>query len=286
MPDSFFKLLDDLIKPGNWPFLAAFVVALLVLVGLIALAVAAAIRQDGLNYSFKVLSLWIHLKSGPDDPKAEKRGYRKLLYVKVNYLTKQGGQTPPCYKRIVNRLDEQDRLVPVYDEAVYYTLKLFPGKRTLEPEQDSSSGVVDPRLLIPWLNQIGFRTPAVQHAKELVDIDAKEQSDTMLSVSHFLNGLQGRNQDFETYADEDAESLRLVVDFSSIPNASDLIKIDDHDPNRPWVQLLVDQRPSEENDDLKYAVCGASVYMAHCKNVKKGSLLKMSFVFTNWASPG
>ena len=64
------------------------------------------------------------------------------------------------------------------------------------------------------------------------------------------------------------------MDFSSIPNARDLITMDQ-------VQLLVDDHPID-SDDLKYRQCGESVYMAHCKDAKKGSLLKIDFTFKNW----
>jgi len=280
MWDTSIKFLDDLIRPGNWPFLVVFTLVLVGLAVFVALTITASVRQERLDISQKIGPfwkfgpLWIHLRGGPDDPKLPQRRFRKLLYVKVNFLANQKAQGTPFYKRTVSRLDEADRTVPVFDEAVYYTLKLFPDERSLGPEQDSSSGVVDPRLVIPWLNQLEFHSDGAQFTKSLVEIEAKADSDTMLSVSHFLNGLQGRHQDFGTYADEDAESLRLVVDFSSIPNADNLVTMD-------GAQLLLEKRPVE-TDELTFRSCGGSVYMAYCKNVKKGSLLKMQFTFKNW----
>ena len=113
-------------------------------------------KKERLDLSHRFGPLWIHLRGGPDDPKTQPRRFRKLLYVKVNFLANQKTQAAPFYKRTVERLDGPERIVPVFDEAVYYTLKLFPEQRTLGPEQDSSSGVVDPRLVIPWLNQVEF----------------------------------------------------------------------------------------------------------------------------------
>lgn len=269
--------LRELIKPGNRQYLAVFAVVLLGLAVFLAFWIIAYVKKDKLNISHRFFGrLWIHISGGPDDPASQPRCYRKLLYVKVNFLSNQKTQAAPFYQRTVDRLDGPDRLVPVYDEAVYYTLKLFPEKRTLGPEQDQSSGVVDPRLVIPWLNKLEFHNEGARRVKQLVDIEANAESDTMLSVSHFLNGLQAGNQDFCTYADEDAESLRLVVDFSSIPNAGDLISMDQ-------AELLVGGR-SVDTDDLKFQRCGESVYMAHCKDAKKGSLLKMVFTFKNWDS--
>ncbi len=264
--DSFFKLLDDLIKRGNWPFLAVFALVLIGAAIFLIFLILASLKKERLDKSYKLGPLWVHLTGGPDDPSSQSRTFRKLLYVKVNYLANQKTQAAPFYKRNVMRLDEPDRLVPVFDEAVYYTLKLYPDTRTLGPEQDTSSGVVDPRLVIPWLNQLEFHSKGAKFTKTMVDIEPKADSDTMLSVSHFLNGLQGRNQDFGTYADEDAESLRLVVDFSSVPNAADFITME-------GAQLLVEDRVVE-TDDLTFRSCGESVYMAYCKDVKKGSVVE------------
>jgi hypothetical protein len=86
--------------------------------------------------------------------------------------------------------------------------------------------------------------------------------------------LQAGHQDIGSLADEDADSLRLIVDFSSIPNARDFVVLEK-------TQLLVNRQPVD-SDDLKSLRCGDAVYMAHCKNVKKGSLLKMDFTFRNW----
>ena len=41
-----------------------------------------------------------------------------------------------------------------------------------------------------------------------------------------------------------------------------------------------------ETDDLTFRSCGESVYMACCKNVKKGAQLKMQFTFKNWDATG
>lgn len=273
--DSFFKLLDDLIKPGNWPFLAAFILALIGMAVFIAFLITAEVKQDGFNRSWRVRSLWIHLSGGPDDPTAQKRGYRKLLYVKVNYLAEKTSETQPFYQRAVSRLEGPDQMVPVYDEAVYYTLKLLPQKRAVIEEKDKShDGVVDWRVLIPWPRDVGAPAEVERWAKNVGDMETTRESDTMLTVSHILNGLQEQNQKFMTFADEDAESLRLVVDFSSIPNAANFVKWSSRQPR-------INQPPANP-DDLKYEDCGGSVYMAHYRKAPRGTLLEMDFAFENW----
>jgi len=278
MGEALVKLVDDLIRPGNRPFLVAFIVVLVVFAGFIAIGFFAWLKKEKFNRSLKLGPLWVHLTGGADDPKAEPRRYRKLCYVKVNFLANRKTKATPFYVRTVERLASQDRAVAVYDEAVYSTLKLFPSTRMLGAEQDQSSGVVDPRLVIPWLSEVEFHTELAQHVQQSVDIEAKAESDTMLSVSHFLNGLQGATQDFNTFADEDAESLRLIVDFSSIPNAGERIVLDKY-------ELLVNKAPVD-TDDLKHQRCGEAVHMAHCAHVKKGSVLRMCFSFKDWEGVG
>ena len=211
------KFMIALMQPGNWPFLVVFAVVLVGLAVFLAFWITAYVKKERLDLSHKFGPLWVHVSGGPNDPKTQPRPFQKLLYVKVNFLANRKTKASPFYVRTVDRLDGPDRAVPVFDEAVYYTLKMFPEKRTLAPEPDQSSGVVDPRLVIPWLSQLSFHNDMARRVKEMVDIEAKADSDTMLTVSHFLNGLQAGNQDFCTFADEDAESLRIIVDFSSIP---------------------------------------------------------------------
>jgi len=268
------KFLDDLIQPGNRAFLVVFTLVLVVAALAAILVVVAYFRKERLDVSKKLGPIWIHLRGGADDPRLQKRGFRKVLYIQVCHLANRNRGATSFYDRTVERLQGPDAVVPVFDEAVYYTLKLFPEKRMLGIEQEASSGVVDPRLVIPWRDQVGFRSDLAQQANSLVNLETDGESDTMLSVSHFLNGMQDRNQDFSTYADEDMESLRIVVDFSSVPNAHDLVDME-------GVSLLLHGRPVE-TEKLGYQRCGPSIYMAFCKDVKKGHLLRMRFSFKNW----
>jgi hypothetical protein len=177
--------LDHLIQPGNWPFLLVFTLVL----ACMALVIVLSFKKESLDKTFKLGPLWkfgplwIHLRNRPEAPKPPARRFRKLLYVKVCCLANQKTQATPFYKRTVTRLAEPERLVPVFDEAVYYTLKQFPEKRLVGLEQESSSGVVDARLMIPWLDQVEFSSPQAEQSKSLVDIKSKDDSDTMLSVS-------------------------------------------------------------------------------------------------------
>jgi hypothetical protein len=270
---EFFAFLGKLIQPGNWPFLVVFTIVLVGFAVIVGAAVFAKVKQEGFDHSLHLGPLWIHLVGGEGDPKNAKRGFRKLVYVQVNRLSNRTARTEPFYLRNVDRLDAGESPVKVFDEAVYTTVKLYPKKRGISREREISSGVVDARVVIPWMSEVDFNVDDARRVKEMVDVETSVEDDTMMMVSHFLNGLQTGHQDIATMADEDAESLRLIVDFSSIPHAADFVVLEK-------TQLLLNRQPVD-TDDLSFKKCGA-VYMAHCRNAPKGAVLKMYFTFTGW----
>jgi hypothetical protein len=266
--DSFWKLLDHLTQPGNGWFLASFITILVIAATVLIFLAIAFIRKDKLNISFKFFSIWVHLTGGEDDPKDLKTPYRKLLYVKVNLLANRNTH-PAFYTRTVDRLAAGEQTFDVYDEATFYTLKLY-SKIRLAHEVYNSHGTIDGRLLLPWLTTLGSHSDEGGQDPHTLDIEANTSSDVMCSISHFSNGLQSRNQTFSTFADEDADSLRIVVDFSSIPDAANRIE---------YIRTrLTNGKLDVESDDLKFEPCGNNVFMANCKSVKKGHLLRMEFI--------
>jgi hypothetical protein len=273
--ETFAKLLDHLIQPGNGWFLAAFTILMALGIAALIFLVIAFVRKDKLNISFKFFTIWVHLFGGEDDPKDLKNPYRKLLYVKVNLLAKRDTH-PPFYTRTVDRLAPSDQTFDVYDEATFYTLKLYSKTRPVH-EIYTSHGTIEGRLLLPWLSTLGSHSDEGGLDPHNFDIEANVPSDAMCSVSHFCNALQGHAQSFSTFADEDADSLRLVVDFSSIPDAASRIE---------FVRArITNGKLDVETDDLKFELCGNNVFMAHCKDAKKGYLLRMEFLFKDWPAP-
>jgi len=203
---------------------------------------------------------------------ASKAGYRKLLYVKVTHLSDRT-IAAPAYHRTVERLIPSERSVPVYDEAVYYTIEIYPSERQLSSRTNRSSGVVDSRLLIPWLDQIEFRDAGAAIIKEMVQIDVAD-SDCVLEIAHFLNGLQGPdNQNFSSYLPEDSNDFRLVLDFSSIPNAEKFVTL-----KGAFIDRKFDNRPHA----VGTAPIGPSLYMVSCNDGKKGDVIRMYFNF-DWS---
>ncbi len=113
--------------------------------------------------------------------------------------------------------------MPVFDEAVYYTMEIFPDRRKPTPRVDRSSGVIDPRLVIPFQYPIGNAdTDAVKDPYQ-VSYEIEEECDSVLTVSHFINGLQGDDQYIASRLTDDVQYIRMIVDFSSVPDANSIV---------------------------------------------------------------
>jgi hypothetical protein len=67
---------------------------------------------------------------------------------------------------------------------------------------------------------------------------------------------------------EDAEYARLIVDFSSIPEARRFVL--------PRAAYLITAAGPQ---DAKIVPFGESIFMVSCENAKEGDLLKMCFTF-------
>ena len=157
-------------------------------------------------------------------------------------------------------------MVDVYDEAVYYTLELFPSRKKVDRRTDQSSGVVDPRMMIPLQYPLTSGDKFAGRAANTAQMDVTGETDTLLTVSHFVNGLQGTEQEFASRVEEDAEYARMIVDFSSIPDADKLVQ-----QRSAWVRR--DGKDQAATADS----LGQSIYLVSCESAKAGDYLGMSF---------
>ena len=168
-------------------------------------------------------------------------------------------------------MEETERSVPVFDEAVYYTLELLPATGPVGMRKDRSSGVVDSRIVIPWQDEVAFRDAGARQLKGFIQLEPDTDSDTFLSISHFENGLQAKSQDVCTDVPQDAEYVRVVVDFSSVPNNARFISAD-----RAMVSL------KEWKEVLPITRSGPGLFSVVCKDVKKDSVITIFFTF-DWS---
>jgi len=198
-------------------------------------------------------------------PPAPLRRYKKLLYVKVTYLRVKADGVLPVYRRNVERLDEDVRKVDVFDEAVYYTLEIFPAKKKVERRTDQSSGVVDPRMMIPLQYPLVSGDKHAARSANTALMEVNGETDTLLTISHFENGLQGKDQEFGSRVEEDAEYARMILDFSSIPDAKTLVQ-----QQSAWLTR------DGKDQALQIVPLGESIYMVSYEDAKAGDYLGMS----------
>lgn len=262
-------ILKELLVPANreilYIVLAFFAIVIFFLMGL---AVYLA-RKGTLNAGQKIGPVYIQISAatGRDQIARKASGYRKLLYIKVTHLTEQTPIARSIYTRTLDRLEPTERDVPVYDEALYYTLELFPSRRAIEARTDSSSGAVDARIVIPWQDNVRFQQDTTAKIAKIAQMDINDETDTVLSISHFLNGLQGDHQDFKSFVAEDCEEIRLAVDFSSIPGAEKFVTLKN---------AFLDRKADNKALAIGGAAITPTLFVASTKEGKKGDVLRLS----------
>jgi hypothetical protein len=268
-------ILKELLNPANREILyIVFGFCAVLLLFLMGLTVYLA-KKNTLNVGHKFGPIFIQLTPASSASEVQRKasGYRKLLYIKVTHLTQKTAGARPVYARTLDRLEASEREVEVYDEALYYTLELFPSKRPREVRTDASSGSVDGRMLIPWQDQIRFQQANTAAVAKIAQMDVTEDSDTVLTISHFENGLQGDHQDFKSFVAEDCEEIRLAVDFSSIPGAQGFVSLKG---------AFLDRKSDNTAQNLGAASITPTLFAVSTKEGKKGDVLRLT-VNIDWS---
>jgi hypothetical protein len=265
----FADILKELFDPENRQILY-IVLGFLAVIVLFAMGLAVFLAKRGtLSAGRKIGPVYIQICSAASAEQLGRKasGYRKLLYIKVTHLTQQTASAKPIYTRTLDRLEASERQVPVYDEALYYTLELFPAKRPLEARTDSSSGAVDARMVIPWQDIVRFQQDTTATIAKMAQMDVNNDTDTLLTISHFENGLQGDHQDFKSFVAEDCEEIRLAVDFSSIPGVQNFVSLKN---------AFLDRKADNKSQAIGGAAITPTLFVTSTKEGKKGDVLRLA----------
>jgi hypothetical protein len=262
-------IIKELFAPENRQILY-IVLGFLAVIVLFVMGLAVFLAKKGtLSAGRKIGPVYIQICSAASAEQLGRKasGYRKLLYIKVTHLTQQNPTANPVYTRTLDRLEASERQVNVYDEALYYTLELFPAKRPLEARTDSSSGAVDARMVIPWQDIVRFQQDTTATIAKMAQMDVNNDTDTLLTISHFENGLQGDHQDFKSFVAEDCEEIRLAVDFSSIPGAQNFVTLKN---------AFLDRKADNKSQAIGGAAITPTLFAASTKEGKKGDVLRLA----------
>ncbi len=143
----------------------------------------------------------------------------KVQYIKMLHLTDRQKKTTPVYRKYIERLqDEED----VYDEAQFFELVIYSGKgkSSLANNYSRSNGTIDMQVIIPKQEPINDKLPVQEDdlMKNAVRRNFDLDSNVFYSVTNFINAFQQNNTFYQTRADEPIKCIRLIIDFSALPN--------------------------------------------------------------------
>lgn len=205
--------------------------------------------------------------AAPEPVQPQERRIQKLMYVKIEHLSKREDGKPAIYHRRVPRLGQDP--IPVYDEAIFYGLTLVDRETPYYDVSYRSSGVVDLRVAHPWREKLVFPDRGAEHLSNIVRQRIEPSSNGYLVVSHHLNGLQPGNEDVATRMDEDTVYARLVVDFSSLAAGEKGFL------QRPKAWL----RTGNDDKSLGLEEYEPLVYSVSKENLKQGQVMRIDFAF-------
>jgi hypothetical protein len=249
--------------PG-WEVSLLLVFIIVLLMGLVFYTVLYQGREMHLPLGFvigrKRDGLKARSQESPDDLKAS-----KVMYVKVLYLKRNEPGQKPVYQRVVKRLKGES--VVVFDEEVYYSMSVFPREQERYSYTFRSSGVVDLRTVHPWVEHLRFADKGDNLIEGRVSQTVDLPSNVYLVVSHHCNGLQPGDEDVAMRADFDTSYARLVVDFSSLPNIDSLFK------ERPTAKF----REGNSETLLGIEEYAPGIFSVTHKDIKKDSVLRIDF---------
>jgi hypothetical protein len=264
-------LIKELLIPANREILYIVLGFLAVILIFAMIIIAYFVHKGTFTAGRKIGPIYIQVRAANSTDQFARKpsGYRKLLYIKVTHLTQQTATASPIYTRILDRLEPSERQVAVYDEAVYYTLELFPSSAPRNARSDSSSGSIDARMVIPWQDKVRFQQDTAAAIAKIAQMDVTEPTDTVLTISHFENGVQTKeHQNVKTLIEEDAEEVRLVIDFSSIPGAETFVTLEN---------AFLDRKADNSSQSVGGSAITRTLFVASTKDGKKGDVLRINF---------
>ena len=144
------------------------------------------------------------------------QNYAKFTYFRVIRLRFRERGDSPYYDRKHHTIDGSTE--PVFDETWSLNALQCAIPELLSPVQLTSSGIVDAVQLLPTLDKDADNHPHTRDSAGMFTFSHPEKSTNLAAVGTMINGLQSsENWWFGTTAQYDAQTLVLVIDFSSLP---------------------------------------------------------------------
>ena len=189
---------------------------------------------------------------------------QRLTYIKVIHMSKKEPEREPIYHRVIERLKHKS--IPVYDEEIFFTVVVYSSEQPTHKWDFRSSGVVDPRNVFPWKSKLEFADKGLGDDENYIPQTITTPSNACMSMCHVFNGLQPGNEDLAMKMSCDTDHARLVVDFSSIPEAQLIFKD---------VQAI--SRIGNQEEPIGVEECKPSLFTCSDDQLKEGQVLRIDF---------
>lgn len=210
-------------------------------------------------------------------PDQTPRVNEKVQYIKMLHLTKKADHKKPVYKKLIERLQSDKE---VFDEAQFFELVIYSGNAQTTLANNyilSDVGTIDMNIIIPRQNP-GVGLKSFQRNDTIpgrVTRDVDLNSNVFFSVTTFINSFQENNSFYQTRADEDIKQLRLIIDFSSLPERKNIQR------SAP-AGIQYNDKNSAETKNLNVTEIKDCVYQVEASELKKGDNVVMNFDI-NWS---
>ncbi|KAA0992970.1 DUF4062 domain-containing protein [Dyadobacter aurulentus] len=231
---------------------------------------------NALNHAFRVnpRAGWVRsnrLWDAADDYNSDVEIIEKTIYYKFLHLSNKATSSQPLYRKYVERLNET---IDIYDEYMTFRISNFNKLVTKFRSYDSTRGTaVEVKSLLPYIRNPRDTDITVEENPRIIQPMIKGASNVFVTSSHYYNGFQPGNKDTAAKADKNAQTIRLVVDFTSIKDYHLHIRM------RPKVFFSF----YEEKGKLVSKEIGTieaispGLFEVERKNMKEGEVIRIEF---------
>lgn len=191
----------------------------------------------------------------------------KLHYVKFVAHSEKGRGRPALYRKFIPRVGKE---FDVWDEYNAVSVNCFSHCLNAYKFYTRTQGdALDFSVLMPYVDKLTFSDVKEGTQDKVLNPTIEAPSNVYAVATSYLNGFQRGNTELATKATHPARVLRMIVDFTSVP---------DH-ARRFTLRNCLEVDPSEREKDITQDVRSLQpgVHMIERNNVPRDHVLKFNF---------
>lgn len=205
-------------------------------------------------------------------PDNSPRIHEKVQYIKMLHLTDRSKNNKPVYSKYVERIEATE---DVYDEAQFFETRIYSAPAPCTEINNyslSKGGTIDMNIIIPRQDSERTEVAFEQEDRQphLISRDIDLDSNVFFSVTSFVNAFQKGKTFYQTRASEYIKKLRLIIDFSTLPQRSEI------QLSAPTGKKYNVKKP-EESFSLAVKEIKDFVYQVEAAEIQKGDIVVMNF---------